>query len=227
MKLISEIVYDSLVSSLRSKYSHSSVKSFKLPDKCVLTAPRSEKAFIGEYPFGSSLSLVNTNLVVGISWDVEDNARDIDLSLMNVDSVKIGWNSHFKDSKTKILFSGDVVQPPGTELIYADSGFDFESVVCVNLYGGIDESKDASFKFFVASEKIDENKMVKNYMINPNSVLFSTKITMESKEMLIGFLTKGKFIFSTFRSNNSRVSGGNTYSKKIIEFNLAMILFIS
>jgi hypothetical protein len=216
------IVYESLVSSLRSKYLHSMIKSFKLPDKCTLTAPRSEKAFVGEYPFGSSLSLVDSNLVIGISWDKEDNARDIDLSLLNMNYEKIGWNSRFKDTKSKILFSGDVVQPPGTELIYAENGFDFDSVVCVNLYGGVDESKDATFKFFVASEKIEQDKMVKNYMIDPNNVLFSTKIKMESKEMLIGFLASGKFIFSTFRSNDSRVSDNDKLNMKLIEFNLAI-----
>jgi hypothetical protein len=136
-------------------------------------------------------------------------------------NMKIGWNSSFKDSKSKILFSGDIVHPPGTELFYADNGFNFDSGVYINLYGAIDESKPASFKFYVASEKIDSDKMVKNYMINPNNVKFSTKITMESKEMLIGFLTSEKFIFSTFRSNDSRVSRGNKYSAKLIEFNLA------
>ena len=95
-------------------------------------------------------------------------------------------------------------------------------MVCVNLYGGVDESKDATFKFFVASEKIAQDKMVKNYMIDPNNVLFSTKITMESKEMLIGFLASGKFIFSTFRSNDSRVSDNDKLNMKLIEFNLAI-----
>ena len=222
LRAIYKIVYDSLVSSLRSKYLNSKIKHFSLPDKCVLTAPRSEKAFVGEYPFGSSLTLANKDLVIGISWNVEDNARDIDLSLLNMNNIKIGWNSSFTGSESKILFSGDVVRPPGTELIYASDGFNFDSVVCVNLYGGIDEAKESSFKFFVASEKIAENKMERNYMINPNSVLFSTKITMESKEMLIGFLTSGKFIFSAIRSNDSRVSHGNKYNKKVIEFNLAL-----
>ena len=73
------IIYESLVANLRNKYLHANVKSFRLPEKCTLTAPKSEKAFIGEYPFGSSLSLTNSDLVIGISWDVEDNARDLDL----------------------------------------------------------------------------------------------------------------------------------------------------
>ena len=108
------IVYQSLVSSLRSKYLHSMVKSFKLPDKCTLTATRSEKAFVGEYPFGSSLSLVETNFVIG------------------------------------------------TELIYVENGFDFDSVVCVNLYSSVDESKDATFKFFVLHQhKLHKTKKSK------------------------------------------------------------------
>jgi hypothetical protein len=216
------IIYDSLVKTLQSKYLHANTKEFKLPDNCTLTAPRSEKAFVGEYPFGSSLSLEDSDAIIGISWNEEDNVADIDLSLLNMNNQKIGWNAAFKDSKSKILFSGDVVEPPGTELIYASNGFDFDSGVYVNLYRMMSRKADAqaSFKFFVASEKIEEAKMKRNYMIDPNHVKFSAHVQMESKEMLIGFVTKGRFIFSTFRSNDSRVSASNVSNKKLIQFNL-------
>jgi hypothetical protein len=222
LKAIYAIIYESLVSSLKSKYLHASKKSFRLPEKCTLTAPRSEKAFVGEYPFGSSLTLEESDCVVGISWDKDDNAHDIDLSLLSMKSEKIGWNSQFKDEKSNILFSGDVVEAPGTELIYAGNGFQFDSGVFCNLYRSADADKPSSFKFFVAREKIAADKMTKNYMIDPNSVCFSTKVAMESKELILGFLTQGRFIFTTFRSNDSIVSSGNDHNAKLIEFNLAL-----
>ena len=223
LKEIYTVLYDSLISSLQTKYANVENKQFRIPEGVALTAPKSEKSFVGEYPFGSSLSLANKDAIVGISWDLEDNAADLDLSLLNMENHKIGWNSNFRDGESKILFSGDVVEAPGTELIYAASGFNFDSGVYLNLYrmqSGKNESK-ASFKFFVAREEIQENKLQRNYMIDPNHIIFSTKIEMESKEMLIGFVAEGKFIFSTFRSNDSRVSYGNKYNSKLIQFNLA------
>ncbi|CAF0714974.1 unnamed protein product [Brachionus calyciflorus] len=222
LKEIYSIVYDSLILSIKSKYTPNENKVFRLPNECILTAPRSEKSFVGEYPFGSSLTLNNKDAIIGISWDLDDNAADLDLSLLNMNNQKIGWNARFKDSKSQILFSGDIVEAPGTELIFASNGFDFDAGVYINLYrmqNGKDSSK-ASFKFYVANEEIQDNKLTRNYMIDPNHIKFSTKIAMESKEMLIGFVTEGKFIFSTFRSNDSRVSYGNKYNQKVIQFSL-------
>ena len=216
---IYQIIYGSFISVLRSNCLKNNIKGFKLPDKCNLTAPRSEKAFVGEYPFGSWLSLVNSDLVIGVSWTDEDNVADLDLSLMDMNNQKIGWNSHFRNESSTILFSGDVVEAPGTELIYASKGFDSDFGVYLNQYRVIRDGT-VSYKFFIAREKITEDQITRTYMINPNSVCFSTKLDMESKEMLIGFITKGRFIFSTFRTNESRVARSNEYSKKLIHYNL-------
>lgn len=214
LRNIYRIVYESLIESLRMKYSQTKEGKFRLPEKCTLTAPKSDKAFVGEYPYGSWLALEDANAIVGISWDENDNANDFDLSLVNMNSQKIGWNSEFKSKDSTILFSGDVVEPPGTELIYASDGFDFDSCVYVNLYRG---KENPSFKFFVARERIEKKNITKNYMIDPNNIVFSTKVNMESTEMAVGFITSGRFIFTSLRSGNSRVSSGNKSSATLIK----------
>jgi hypothetical protein len=45
---------------------------------------------------------------------------------------------------------------------------------------------------------------------------------MESREMLFGFITNGRFIFSTLRSSDDRVSSSGKIKQKIIEHSLKM-----
>ena len=57
---------------------------------------------------------------------------------------------------------------------------------------------------FLASEKI--NNMQKNYMVDPNNILFTVDMVMDSKEKSLGVITGEKFILAQFRTGNGRVS---------------------
>jgi hypothetical protein len=205
--LIYDLIYESLISSLTLKKC-----SIKIPNGIKLTLPTSEKSFIGNYPLGTSFDLSNTNAIVGIHWRSEDGASDLDLSLIDIDGTKYGWNSLFTNSNHSIIFSGDMTMatPEAVELYYAKKGMK-PSIVKVNLFNGQPNSK---FKLFLATEVI--TYLEYNYMVNPNNIRFTVDCEMDSKEKTLGVITGDKFILAQFRTGNKIVSGDsitNNYTK--------------
>jgi hypothetical protein len=201
LQLIHSIIYQSLVESLKEK-----ATTIKLPVGLDLKLPKSEKSFVGNYPLGSTFDLSETNAVIGINWKGSEGARDLDLSLTDTKGNKIGWNSSYYNEDKTLIYSGDMTSadPKATELVYASNGF-IPSIVKVNLYNGEPNSK---FKLFLATEKINNvNKNYMNYMVDPNNILFTIDIEMESKEQSLGIITENKFVISKFRTGNKNVSG--------------------
>lgn len=202
--IIYAIVYQSLINSLSKKKC-----SVKFSDIINLTIPTTEKSFIGNYPLGTSFNIGSSNAIVGIHWKDIDGAKDLDLSIINIDGKKFGWNASYYNSNKSIIFSGDMTyaNPEAVELFYASNGFT-PGIVKVNLYNGQDNSK---FKLFFAIEKIES--MGKNYMVDPNNVLFTIDSTMDSKEKSLGVLKEDKFILAQFRTGKGRVSGDSITNK--------------
>jgi hypothetical protein len=196
-----DLVYALLYKSLCEAISTKACK-VKLHKGVNITLPTSEKSFIGNYPLGSSFDFSDSDNIVGIYWRGEDGANDLDLSLIDINGVKYGWNSHYTNSNNSIIFSGDMVQanPEATELYYTSKGFN-PSIVKVNLYNGQPNSK---FKFFLAKEKYAIGK--KGYMVNPDNILVNVDMEMDSKEKILGVITENKFILAEFRSGKGRVS---------------------
>lgn len=202
--IIYAIVYQSLITSLSKKKC-----SIKFSDVINLTIPTTEKSFIGNYPLGTSFNIGSSNAIVGIHWMGVDGANDLDLSIVNIDGKKFGWNASYYNSNKSIIYSGDMTSanPEAVELYYASNGFT-PGIVKVNLYSGQDNSK---FKLFFAIEKIESMK--KNYMVDPNNVLFTIDSTMDSKEKSLGVLKEDKFILAQFRTGKGRVSGDSVTNK--------------
>lgn len=196
LDLIFAILYKSLCESLSTK-----ACKIKLKKGVNITLPTSEKSFIGNYPLGSSFDFSDSDNIVGIYWRGEDGANDLDLSLIDINGSKYGWNSSYTNSDNSIVFSGDMVyaNPEATELYYTTKGFE-PSIVKVNMYNGQPNSK---FKFFLAKEKYNGKK---NYMVNPDNILVNVDMEMESKEKILGVITENKFILAEFRSGKGRVS---------------------
>jgi hypothetical protein len=191
------IIYQSLIDSLKEK-----ACVINIPKGVNITIPTSEKSFVGNYPIGTSFDFSETDCIVGINWKNVDGANDLDLSLMTIDGKKYGWNASYTNERNSIIYSGDMTyaEPDATELYYAGKGFT-PSIVKVNMFGGSPNSK---FKMFLASEKI--GNIHKNYMVDPNNVLFTVDMEMDSKEKSLGVLTGEKFILAQFRTGNGRVS---------------------
>jgi hypothetical protein len=196
--LVYDIIYRSLVDSLAKK-----ATTFKMPKGICIKLPATAKSFIGNYPIGTSFDFSGYDNIVGINWKEVDGANDLDLSLMNIDGTKYGWNAQYTDTDNLVVFSGDMTcaSPEATELFYTKSNFK-PSLVRVNLYSGNIGSK---FKFFLAKESISD--ISQNYMVNPDNVCINVEVECKSRETILGVLTGSEFILAQFRTGGAMVSG--------------------
>ena len=136
---------DSIVQSIKGK-----ACAVRYPKNVNLTVPTSEKNFIGNYPFGTSVDMGEDHNVIGIYWRNEWGTRDFDLHLADIDGNSYGWNAGYTDRSNKIIFSGDMTnaEPEATELFYISKNCP-DGKVSVSQYSGATKSQ---FKFFVARE---------------------------------------------------------------------------
>ena len=177
-----------------------------LPDNLVVAAPTSEKNFMGEIPLYSYVRLRH-DAIIGINWKEADGANDLDLSMIDNTGGKIGWNADFytKDKNKTFIYSGDMTSanPEATEILYRKEKSDIEGIVNVNSY---DLTKDeAKYKVFFAEEKI-EKKLEKNYMVNPQNIIYQYETSIGQGGKQIGIFVDNKFIFANLKTSNKRVS---------------------
>lgn len=205
LKFIETIIYQSLVDSMKLKATR-----IQLPIGVNLTLPKSEKSFVGNFPLGTTIDLSNSNAIVGINWRGQEGASDLDLALVDIDGTKFGWNANYTNQTKTVVYSGDMTSanPEATELMFASNGFK-PSIVKVNLYTGNENSK---FKFFVAKS---DYKGDRNPTIDPNDIVVSVDLEMESKEMSLGVITENKFHIAKFRTGNGQVAGDSVTNKYI------------
>lgn len=205
LKVVYSIIYEDLVNSMKEK-----ACKVRLPQGINLTLPTSEKSFIGNFPIGTSFDFGDSDNILGIYWRGEDGARDLDLKRIDIDGTQYGWNAAYKNANNSLIFSGDMTSanPEATELFYAKSGVQ-PSILKVNLFNGAINSK---FKFFIAKEKIT-GRDFRNYMVNPNNILFSVDCVMDSQEKTLGVAGDNKFILAQFRSGKGRVAGNSVTNK--------------
>ena len=212
-----DILYQSLINSLKAKVETQKLETVKLPNYISIPLPKSEKSFVGNYPLGTIFQLTNDHALMGINWKEIDGANDLDLSLMDIDGDKFGWNSAYYNENESVIYSGDMTEadPEATELFYAAKGFK-PSLVKVNLYHGQPNSK---FTFFIANEKI--NKLELDYMVNPNNITFKVnELKMDSRDKTLGVITDYQFILAQVRTGNKQVAGEsitNNYIKYLLD----------
>jgi len=195
-KKLFDIIYQSLIHSIAKNRCEIS-----LPEHLVVLAPTSEKSFMGEIPIYSYATLKN-DAIIGINWRGEDGANDLDLSMIDSNGNKIGWNSDFYDEQKSFLYSGDMTSadPEATEILYRKKESDIQGIVRVNPYNS---SENSGYKVFFAQEQISELK--ENYIVNPENIIYTYEDTI-SEGKIIGVFTDNKFIFCNLRSQNKRVS---------------------
>ena len=162
---------DSIVQSIKGK-----ACAVRYPKNVNLTVPTSEKNFIGNYPFGTSVDMGEDHNVIGIYWRNEWGTRDFDLHLADIDGNSYGWNAGYTDGRNKIIFSGDMTNadPEATELFYISKECP-DGKVSVSQFSGATKSQ---FKFFVARENRSnmENRGYGSYggkpcpMCDPNNI---------------------------------------------------------
>ena len=191
------ILKNELVSRLAEKATY-----VKYPQNMVLACPTSEKNFVGDLPFGTYMDLKDSDSFVGIYWREEWGTRDFDLSVLDLNGNKIGWNSSYYSQNQDIVYSGDMTsaRPEATEIMLFKKGAPNGSVM-VNRYGGRDGSK---FRFFGGVEP--NMKLKRSYMVDPNFIKFSADVVSDTTQQTIGLLGDGKFYVMALGSGNSIVS---------------------
>lgn len=194
-------VFNILKSELASRLSEKATY-VKYPQNMVLACPTSEKNFVGDLPFGTYMDLKDSDSFVGIYWREEWGTNDFDLSVLDLNGNKIGWNSSYYSNNQDIVYSGDMTsaRPEATEIMLFKKGAPNGSVM-VNRYCGRDGSK---FRFFGGVEP--NMKLTRSYMVDPNFIKFSADVVSDTTQQTIGLLNDGKFFVMALGSGNSIVS---------------------
>lgn len=188
-------------------------KIFYVPKGISYTVPATEKSFIGNFPEGTSVSVPNSDTIVGINWKNSEQFQiDLDLSIIG-ETGKIGWNTSYRNDARTILFSGDITDACGkhgaTESMYIKNGVSESKIIMVNDFRNVSGYETIPCKLFIATEK-PEN-FDRNYTVNPNNIVCSTTIELDKKMSTLGVLT-------TQNDNNilyfTKVTTGNTNISK-------------
>jgi hypothetical protein len=188
--------YDYILQHLQGRFSLEGVKIF-LPEDIDYALPTSEKMFVGNIPTGTRFS--GKKLAVGIYWENDWGARDLDLSGLNIGG-KVGWNATYNQAHAALLFSGDITNAPdgAVEYLYANKGLSDPTLVMNNVYSG---AEDAGYKIIVGrGDKVSEN-----YMMNPNNLFAEVKTQSVQKQTVLGlFIPNDRALFG---AGHMHVSG--------------------
>jgi hypothetical protein len=193
----------------------------KYPKYIELMAPSSEKQFVGNIPCGSKIPFNTDNgIIIGAYWHNDwSSVRDYDLSLIDKDGKKIGWNSHFYDETKNIIFSGDMTNAPhgANECIYMKNIKDGIFNYSMNIYSNDPYSRnEKKFKFFIANGTENDVQVVKSYsMVEPKNVIFDAEIISQYNNEIIGFIKDNEFIFQRIANGNSIVSSDSDYTRRM------------
>jgi hypothetical protein len=199
MKLIENIKAKRLETSPYAQY-------VKFPKNLELACPVSEKKFLGNVPFGSVYNLAGSNNYFGVYWRNEWGTHDFDLSFVSDQGNKLGWNSDYYNEGKNIVFSGDMTNaaPEATEMFYASGDVELPNGnLILNRYSG---EPDSQWRLFFGQDKI--SNFGKNYMVDPNTILFSEMGKSTSKEQIVGRIQDGKLLVCVADLSDQRVSCG-------------------
>lgn len=200
--------YDFLINYCKDRF-NLNWKKFFLPQDVEYALPTSEKMFVGNIPTGSKF--FGESLAVGIYWENEWGANDLDLSGLNIGG-KVGWNSKYKQGNGELMYSGDITDAPdgAVEYLYAKE-LKEPTLVKNNVFSG---EGNCTYKIIVGKG----NKINYDYMMNPNHLFLETKCQSVQRQTILGLLIPEKkrqcFIILNFGAGASRVSGNSEVSQK-------------
>lgn len=201
--------YNILMDYLKEISDLSGVKVY-IPKNVDYALPTSEKMFLGNIPFGTKI--YGDNLVVGMYWKDSYGASDLDLSALNLTN-KIGWNGDY--CSEELIYSGDITSAPrgAIEYLYNKTNLKNPFLILGNIYNGVPES---SCKI-ILGEGDDINK---DYLMNPNNLIFEEKISFIKKQDSFGMLITDKkgtyFTPCHLGMTENSVSGENDLQKAFL-----------
>lgn len=205
-------------------------KTVYLPSDIDYKVMQSEKQFVGNIPFGSSISIEKQSLLVGIHWcnlagDNEEERVDLDLHLKS-NKYDIGWNASWRESS--ILFTGDNTTAPlpdgASEFIYIDNDVK-DTSFSIELNNYTTSVGPIPYEIIIAKAPSKDNiSNNRNYVVDPNDIITKIPMTMElgQSEQIIGVLNVKDdvmhLIFTDLTTSNRCVSNNKDFDKKVRDF---------
>ena len=214
-KKVLKVVLESIIADISKNVKG---KKIFIPEYMNYALPATEKQFTGFFPTGSCVTIPK-DMVFGVHWEnVPHHRIDLDLSLIDHNDGKIGWDSSYRNDERSILFSGDITDAPrprgATELFYVKKRSNGQSIMVVNYYN-YQKDIEVPYKIIVANEAVKNWK--ENYMVNPNNVLSIAKSTISVKQKILGLIVTTaancKFYFAETSLGNSITSSGADFIK--------------
>ncbi|MGC5744242.1 hypothetical protein [Chryseobacterium sp. NFX27] len=204
---VSEKNYDFILNYLKSRFGLSG-KKFYFPEDVEFGLPTSEKMFVGNMPAGTRF--LGEKLAVGIYWEDNWGANDLDLSALNIGG-KTGWNAAYNQDNGNLMYSGDMTSAPNgaVEYLYAAKGLNVPTLIMNNVYSG---SPDCGYKIVIGKG----DYISRAYMMNPDHLFAEVKCNSVQRQTVLGMLLpKGEkqcFVLLNFGAGHAHVSGSSKIS---------------
>ena len=144
----------------------------------------------------------------GIYWRAEWGCPDFDISFVDWEGGKTGWNAEYDTGKT--LYSGDMTEarPEAAELLYVREGCPDGTVFC-DRYSGREGSR---FRLdFGRQESVD---VTENYMVDPNAKVVDEELVSDRQEKMLAIICGGWIYLCDLSNGSRRVSGGQDAGRK-------------
>ena len=216
---ISNILDNIIISRLKNKVLN---KKIYLEDNVNILIPQSEKQFVGNIPFSSSIEIEKDNLLVGIHWfNIDEEQVDLDLKIIS-NEYTIGWDASYKEGD-KLVFTGDVTDAPlplgASEYIYIDKSISNTIFsLKVNNYTG--NLNDIEYDIIIA--KKSNKELETNYIVDPKDIIIKIPkniIEANKLEHSLGNIiiedNKIKIVFTDLSTSN-KITAENTSIEEIL-----------
>jgi len=153
-------------------------KKFFIPNHIKYTLPTSEKQFIGKIPVGTRI--IGQKIVVGIYWENDWGANDLDIAALNIDG-KVGWNTSLKSATDDIFHSGDMTDARFGAIEYVHlKKLNHPTLIQNSVWSG--NHVGTKFKLIVGMGS-DVNQ---DFVMDPNKVIFDEMTATKARQSIIG-----------------------------------------
>lgn len=202
LEMLERVLHGRLVEILSAK-----ACSVRFPEQLTLACPASEKAFVGNFPFGSCYAMSDHNFF-GIYWRQEWGCHDFDISFVDWSGAKTGWNAAYNTGQT--FYSGDMTDadPEASELMYCREGCPDGTVYCSRFNG----REGSRFRFFFGRQDIADVTL--NYMVDPNAKVVDEELVSDRREKMLAVVSGGWIFLMDLATGRGRVSSGRDAGRK-------------
>jgi len=188
-----------VLSNIKDHLLHLKNHNIKLPHTIRYGLPISEKQTIGKLPFGTVITTfqIGKTISVGIYWQNDWGARDLDLSLIDISGQRTGWGDAASFMRDNIKFSGDITNAPEGAMefmtVTKSSGFG----LFVNIFDG---AIGSSCKLIIGEKNLEKNHWI-------DRIYIDEKTSLDSRGNILGFVTPDNdYIVYKGRLGSSNVS---------------------